>query len=67
MQVAKTVDIRTKNGSLLTVDLSDVLVERIKDAFGFSDSSQIESRHVEAYLVTSMKNALKADEDATSH
>lgn len=64
MQIAKTVDIRMKNGSLLTVDLSHVLLERIMGAFGLTDPSRVEPGHVEAYLVTSMKNALKADEDA---
>lgn len=62
MQIVKTVEILTKNGSLLTVDVSDVLLERIREAFDLVDSSQVESRHVEAYLVTSMKNALKIED-----
>lgn len=66
MQIVKTVEILTKNGSLLTVDVSDVLLERIREAFGLVDYSQVESRHVEAYLVTSMKNALKT-EDASAN
>ena len=66
MQVVKTIEILTKSGSLLTVDLSDVLLERIKAAFNLNDLEQVESRHIEAYLIASMRNALKAEDASTN-
>lgn len=59
MQVAKTVDICTKNGDVMTIDMSDVLLQKIQEAFGLAHANDVSPRHVEAFLISSMKNALK--------
>lgn len=59
MNVCKTIELELKSGQVLTLDLSDVLLERIRSTFELESSDQITERHIKYYLISSMKNAVK--------
>ena len=59
MQIVKSVNIRTKDGGMMTIDLSAVLLEKIRDSFGLQSQDEINAHHVETFLIVSMKNALR--------
>ena len=59
MQIVKSVNIRTKDGGMMTIDLSDVLLEKIRNSFGLQNHDEVEAHHVETFLIISMQNALR--------
>lgn len=59
MNVARTVELKFKNGNVVNVDLSDVLIERIRGTLGLEADDQVTDAHVKYYLVSSMRNALE--------
>jgi len=65
MQVAKTIQISLKNGQVLTLDMTQQLVEGIISTFMLDNADFITERHVKYYLASAMKNAVEqsGDED----
>jgi hypothetical protein len=64
MQIAKQIEIQLKSGEVLTLDMTEKLVEQIKSAFDLKTSDQVTEGHVKYFLAASMKNMLEAA-DAT--
>jgi len=60
MQVAETIEISLKNGQVLTLDMSQQLVDGIRSAFMLGDAEVITERHVKYYLAAAMKNSLES-------
>jgi len=58
MNVARTVEVKLKNGDIVNIALSDVLIERIRGTLGLEADDSVTDAHVKYYLVSSMKNAL---------
>lgn len=61
MQVAKVVKIQLKDGSELSIDVSDKLLDAVATAFELSPES-VGDNHVKYYLASSMKRAVEAYE-----
>lgn len=60
MRVVKNVELKMKSGETVSIDLSDVLMEKIRSAFDLQAVDQVTDRHVKYFLVSSMKNMLEA-------
>lgn len=60
MNVVKTVELNARDGRKVTIELSDVLAQRIVEAYGLGGLDQVQTRHVEEYLVSSMSKALES-------
>ena len=60
MNVAKTIQIDLKNGQLLTLDVSDALLEKVRDSFMLESRESVTEAHVKYYITSAMKNTLEA-------
>ena len=63
MQTIKTVEFSLKDGQIVTLDISDKLVDQIITAFNLKSFEEISEEHVKRYLVSGMKRALETMED----
>jgi hypothetical protein len=59
MNVVKRVELRMKTGDVMTIDVSDRLLENVRQAFDLTDNSQVTDRHVKYFLASSMRNMLE--------
>ena len=57
MNVAKVIQIDLKD-QMLTLEVSDELLQRVKEAYNLNSLESISERHLKYYIVSSMKNAL---------
>ena len=55
----KSVEIELKSGDILTIDMTQKLVDCIKNAFCLSCEEEITESHITNYLISSMKNTLE--------
>lgn len=62
MNVAKTVEFQLKSGQVMTLDMTETLVERIRVAFELNSPDQVTERHVKYFLTSAMRQALEADD-----
>lgn len=60
MNVTRTIEMELNDGRVLTIDMSDALVNNIVNAFSLQRADDITDRHVKYYLASSMKIALGA-------
>ena len=58
MNVAKVIQIDLKD-QMLTLEVSDKLLQRVKEAYSLNSLEEISERHLKYYIVSSMKNALE--------
>lgn len=63
MNVVRTVEVKFKNGDVVNIDLSDILIERIRGTLGLEACDSVTDAHVKYYLVSSMKNAMGKFDD----
>jgi hypothetical protein len=63
MTPAKTVEIHSKSGTLISLDLSEELLRKIMSSFELESLDQISDSHVKQFLVSSMKNALEVSDE----
>jgi len=59
MRVAKNIELKMKSGETVNIDVSDVLLEKIRSTFELQSADQVTERHVKYFLVSSMKNMLE--------
>ena len=59
MQVARQVEIRLRTGEVMTIDVSDKLMEQVMTTFGLPTPGAVTDAHVKYYLASSMRNALE--------
>lgn len=59
MNISKVIQIDLKD-QMITLEVSDKLLQKVKDAYGLNDLNEISENHVKYYIVSSMKNALKS-------
>lgn len=59
MNVVKQIEVHMKSGDVMTIDVSDRLLESVRQAFDLPDGSQVTDRHVKYFLASSMKNMLE--------
>lgn len=67
MQVARQVEILLKTGDVLTIDVSDRLLESVKQKFELSSGEHVTDKHLKYYLVSSLKNALEFADEPKAH
>lgn len=63
MNVVKTVEFSLRDGQVVSLDMSDRLVEQIITAFSLGSPEEISERHVKSYLASGMKKALEVMEN----
>ena len=63
MTPAKTVEIHSKSGTLISLDLSEELLRKIMNSFELESLDQISDSHVKQFLVSSMKNVLEVSDE----
>jgi hypothetical protein len=59
MNISKIVEIELKDGRVVTLEMSEKLVQNIQEAFNLPSQDDITDRHIKYYLISSMKNALE--------
>jgi hypothetical protein len=59
MKVVRQVQIQLKSGDIMTIDVSDVLVEKVKEAFQLASDGSVTDKHLKHFLAVSMKNMLE--------
>lgn len=65
MEVAKTIELQMGD-SVVELQMSPTLVEKIKKTFGLLLDQEITDRHVKYYLTNGMRNALEASNEKNS-
>lgn len=63
MNVTKTVEFSLRDGQIVTLDMSDKLVDQIISAFDLNSADEISEGHVKSYLANGMKRALEVMKD----
>lgn len=61
MQVIKTVKFPLKDGTEVTIDMSEKLLQEIARSFQI-DAMLVDENHIKYYLTSSMKNVIKSEE-----
>lgn len=59
MKIVKTFQMELKDGQVLTLDVSDVLLNKVKDAFMLESADAVSDNHLKYFIASSMKNALE--------
>lgn len=63
MNVTKTVEFSLRDGQIVTLDMSERLVDQIVTAFDLRGPDEISEGHVKIYLANGMKRALEVMKD----
>ena len=63
MNVTKTVEFSLRDGQIVSLDMSDRLVDQIVTAFDLNSPEEISEGHVKIYLANGMKRALEVMEN----
>lgn len=63
MNVMKTVEFSLRDGQVVSLDMSDRLVDQIITAFSLNGPEEISEGHVKHYLASGMKKALEVMKD----
>lgn len=63
MQAAKTIELSMKSGEILTLEMSDILIAQIRDAFSLASINDVTEQHVKRYLVSAMRKTLEVRDD----
>lgn len=59
MKIVKTFQMELKDGQVLTLDVSDVLLDKVKETFMLESTDAVSDTHLKYFIVSSMKNALE--------
>jgi len=62
MRVEKTIELTMKSGEKLVLEMSDVLLGQIRDAFYLKSVDEIDDNHVKRYLVSAMRKSLEVND-----
>lgn len=65
MEFAKTVELKLKSGQTMSIEMTPLLLEKIKSSFDLESSDDVTDKHVKYYLAISMRNMLTESEDGT--
>ena len=57
MKIAKVIQMKLK-GQTLTLEVSDKLLQKVKDTYMLDSTEAVTERHVQYYIISSMKNTL---------
>jgi hypothetical protein len=58
MQFSKTMELQLKSGQSMEIQMTPLLIEKIKSSFSLNSVDDITEKHVKYYLAISMKNML---------
>lgn len=59
MNIVKTMQINMRSGRVMTLELSDTLLNRVKDTFMLSSDDEVTEDQVKYYIASSMKNLVR--------
>ena len=66
MEFANTIKFQLNSGNVVELQMTQKLVDQIKEAFSLKDEKEITEKHVKYYLVNGMKNAVESCKDEKS-
>lgn len=55
-----------KSGQVMSIEMTPLLLERIRSSFSLTTEEEVTDNHVKYYLAISMRNMLTESEDGTT-
>lgn len=62
MEFVKTIEIELKNGQLMKLDMTRVLINKIKIVFNIEDDKDVEEYHIKNFLISSLNKTLESND-----
>jgi hypothetical protein len=59
IEAVKKIEFELKDGTLVELDMSQKLIDNIRNAFSLSDTQEVTERHVKYFLAGAIKNAVE--------